>query len=140
MLAVSNDTLLRVVRRRGNPPRIGIDDWAWRRNRRYGRIICDLERRKIIALLPDREPAMVEAWLSDQRQVEIVACDRGGGYALAAAQALRHATQVVDRWHLLENASHAFLDVVRKAMRQSRAVIGTATIDRKLLAAAARLR
>jgi hypothetical protein len=23
---------------------IGIDDWAWRRNHRYGTIICDLER------------------------------------------------------------------------------------------------
>ncbi|MFG1341449.1 hypothetical protein V5F58_14435 [Xanthobacter autotrophicus] len=25
--------------------RQGIDDWAWRRNQRYGTIICDLERR-----------------------------------------------------------------------------------------------
>lgn len=49
MLPVSNDTLLRVVRRRGSrpfvpPTVIGIDDWAWRRNQRYGTIICDLER------------------------------------------------------------------------------------------------
>jgi len=62
MLPVSNDTLLRVDRRRGRPgfvppTVIGIDDWAWRRNQRYGTIICDLERRKTITLLPDREPA-----------------------------------------------------------------------------------
>lgn len=62
MLLVSNDTLLRVVRRRGCPPVpppnvIGIDDWAWRRNQRYGTIICDLERRRSISLLPDRDPA-----------------------------------------------------------------------------------
>jgi transposase len=56
-IKVSNDTLLRAVRRRGSatplpPSVIGIDDWAWRRNFRYGTLICDLERRKTIALLP----------------------------------------------------------------------------------------
>ena len=71
MLPVSNDTLLRVVRRRGCPPVtpptvIGIDDWAWRRNQRYGTIICDLERRRPISLLPDRESATTQAWLAEQ--------------------------------------------------------------------------
>lgn len=50
---------------------IGIDDWAWRRNQRYGTLICDLERRKTIALLPDGEPATARAWLSDQLQIGI---------------------------------------------------------------------
>jgi transposase len=99
---------------------VGIDDWAWRRNQRYGTIICDLERRKTIALLPDREPATAQAWLSDQPQIEVVARDRGGGYALATTKALPRATQVADRWHLMENASCAFLDAVRKSMRQIR--------------------
>lgn len=85
LLPVSNDTLLRTVRRRGTPrvlppTVIGIDDWAWRRNQRYGTIVCDLERRKTIALLPDREPATAEAWLQGQQQIAIVARDRGGGY------------------------------------------------------------
>jgi transposase len=49
MLPVSNDTLLRVVRRRtasrADPLTVvGVDDWAFRRNRRYGTIVCDLER------------------------------------------------------------------------------------------------
>jgi transposase len=144
MLPVSNDTLLRVVRRRGSPrfvppTRIGIDDWAWRRNQRYGTIICDLERRKTIALLPDREPATAQAWLSDQPQIAIVARDRGGSYALAAAKALPRAAQVADRWHLMENASHAFLDAVRKSMRQIRSAIGAATINPDLLTSAERL-
>jgi hypothetical protein len=37
----------------------GIDDWAFRRNHRYRSIVCDLERRLIVALLPDREMATV---------------------------------------------------------------------------------
>jgi transposase len=103
---VSNDTLLRTVRRYDRPPPmppsvIGIDDWAWRRNHRYGTIIFDLERRKTIALLPDRESATARARLVKQPQIEIVARDRGGGYAQAAAQALPHADQVADRWHLM---------------------------------------
>lgn len=140
---VSNDTLLRTVRRYDRPAPIppnviGIDDWAWRRNHRYGTIICDLERRRAIALLPDREQATAEAWLIQQHQIEIVARDRGGGYAQAVARALPHADQVADRWHLMENASHAFLDAVRKSMRQVRTAIGTATVNPKLLTAAER--
>src|SRR5450631_4247456 len=88
MLPVSNDTLLRVVRRRARIPSeplnvVGIDDWAWRRNHRYGTIVCDLERRRPVILLPDRERATVEAWLADHREIAIVARDRGGGYGEA---------------------------------------------------------
>lgn len=144
MLPVSNDTLLRVVRRRGTPkftpPRaVGIDDWAWKRNHRYGTLICDLERRRTIALLPDREPATAQAWFSAQPQIEVVTRDRGGGYALAAGQALPNATQVADRWHLMENASHALLAATRASMRQIRMALGAATVDAALLTAAERL-
>jgi transposase len=77
MLPVSNDTLLRVVRRRTAPrvdplTFVGVDDWAFRRNRRYGTIVCDLERRRIVTLLPDREVATVRAWLADHPGIKIV--------------------------------------------------------------------
>jgi transposase len=113
MLPVSKDTLLRVVRRHASRDRsplhvIGIDDWAWKRGQRYGSIICDLERRCIVDLLPDREPATVEAWLSCHPEVRVIARDRGGGYGQAATRAAPQAVQVADRWHLMENASAAF--------------------------------
>jgi transposase len=102
MLPVSNDTLLRVVRRRARQSTgplsvIGIDDWAFRRNHLYGTIVCDLERRRVVALLPDREIATIEAWLAAHPEIEIVSRDRGGGYGEAAAQALPHAIHVADR-------------------------------------------
>ncbi|WP_024882137.1 ISL3 family transposase [Methylosinus sp. LW3] len=144
MMPVSNDTLLRVVRRGGRPSPppptvIGIDDWAWKRNRRYGAIICDLGRHRPIKLLPDREPATAQAWLAGQPQIAIVARDRGGGFALAASRALPGALQVADRWHLMENASAAFLGAVRKSMRCIRSALGATFVDPALLTAAEKL-
>jgi len=144
MLPVSNDTLLRVVRRRARPRTealtvVGIDDWAFRRNHRYGTIVCDLERRRIVTLLPDREIATVQAWLAEHPEIQILACDRGGGYGEAAAKALPRAIQVADRWHLMENASAAFLDAVRKSMRSIRTAIGATKIDPNLLTCAEKL-
>ncbi|WP_312013437.1 transposase [Bradyrhizobium sp. cir1] len=69
--------------------------------------MCNLERRQIVTLLPDREPATVQAWLAAHST--IITLDRGGGYSEAAAKALPQAIQVADRWHLMENASQAFV-------------------------------
>ena len=144
MLPVSNDTLLRMVRRRARLraeplSAIGIDDWAWHKGHRYGSIVCDLQRRRIVTLLADREVATVEAWLRHHPEIMVIARDRGGGYGEAASRALPNAIQVADRWHLIENASAALLDVVRKSMRLIRNAIGATTIDRELLTSAERL-
>jgi transposase len=138
MVPVSNDTLLRVVRRRtrlATDPLtvIGIDDWAFRRNHSYGSIVCDLERRRIVALLPDREVATIERWLAVRPEIRIIARDRGGGYGEAAAKALPAAVQVADRWHLMENASAAFFDAVHRSMGSIRTALGAATITPELL-------
>ena len=144
MLPVSRDTLLRVIRRRATTRSyplgvIDIDDLAWRRNHRYGTLVCDLERRRIMALLPDREQATAQTWLKKNASIQIVARDRGGGYGEAIARALPQAIQVADRWHFMENASRGFLDAVRRSMRQVREVVGAATLDPALLAAAERI-
>lgn len=144
LLPVSKDTFLRSVRTASqeataDPRVIGIDDWAWRKGQRYGTLICDLERRQIIDLLPDRAPATVEAWLRERPNVQIVARDRNGGYGGAVARALPDAVQVANRWHLLENASAAFLAAVRQSMPAIRKAIGAKSLDPKLLTAAEKL-
>ncbi|MEQ9124138.1 MAG: ISL3 family transposase, partial [Alphaproteobacteria bacterium] len=144
LVPACNDTLLRVVRRRAAPahglPRvIGIDDWAWRKGHRYGTLVCDLERRKVVDLLPDREAATAAAWLAARPSIEIIARDRGGGYGAAARQGRPEAKQIADRWHLMENASAAFLVAVRRHMREVRRAIGQDEIDPATLTAAERI-
>ena len=80
--------------------------------------------------------ATVSAWLATHPGIEIVARDRGGGYAQAAAQGAPKAIQVADRWHLLENASAAFVDAVRRHMRPIREAVGAVTLDPTVLTAA----
>lgn len=145
LLPVSKDTILRSVRAvSGGQVHedlrvIGIDDWAWRRGQRYGTLICDLERRKVVDILPDREPATVEAWLRDRPQIEVVARDRNGGYGGAVSRALPEAVQVADRWHLLENSSAAFLSAVRRAMPAIRQAVAATTLDPDLQTRAERI-
>lgn len=92
MVPASRDTMLRTVRRRAvrpveHPRVIGIDDWAFRRGQRYGTLVCDLERRRVITLLPDRESCTVEAWLAAHPEITVVARDRGGCYGEATTRA-----------------------------------------------------
>ena len=47
-------------------------------------------------------------------------------------------TQVADRWHLIENASAAFLDVVRQHMRTIREVLASNALDPSVLTRAER--
>lgn len=86
---------------------VGVDEFAWRRGQRFGTIIVDLERRRPVDLLPDRDATHVATWLQQHPGITTVARDRSGLYADAAARGAPAAQQVVDRWHLLHNLGEA---------------------------------
>ena len=94
----------------GKVKAVGIDDFAWKRGKRYGTVIIDLETHRLIDLLPDREAESVKQWLLAHPEIEIVSRDRGGTYADGAAQGAPQALQIADRWHLCKNIGDAVQD------------------------------
>jgi transposase len=125
-MPVSGDTLLRLIRKAPlelpPPPRIvGLDDWAWRRGRRYGTMIVDLERNRPIDLLPDRQAGTVAAWLKAHPGIVLVARDRAGAYAEGARVGAPEAVQVADRWHLLRNLGDALQRILGRHPQDLRA-------------------
>ena len=130
-MPASGDTLLQMIHAaRFEPPEaprvVGIDDWAWRKGHRYGTVICDLERNRVLDLLPDRNADTVALWLGRHPSIEVIARDRAGVYAEGARRGASDAMQVADGCHLLQHLGEALRLAVghhRKAVRAARKAI-----------------
>ncbi len=82
---------------------LGVDDFAFRKGHTYGTILVDLERRRVVDLLPERSQESLVAWLKRHPEVEIATRDRSNVYREALATGAPATVQVNDRWHLLHN-------------------------------------
>jgi hypothetical protein len=107
-MQVKAPTLLRYLRTIPPPPDapvhvLGIDDFALRRGDCYGTILVNLQTHRPLDLLADRTADAVLPWLGRHREIDVVSRDRASSYADAVNRALPHATQVADRYHLVQN-------------------------------------
>lgn len=82
---------------------LGIDDFSFRRGFRFGTILVNLESRRVVDLLPDREADSSAAWMLAHPDLMAVSRDRGGAYASAARVGAPQAIQYADRFHVLKN-------------------------------------
>ena len=118
-LRTSGDTLLRRSRQHtaAAPPIprvLGVDDGAWKRGSRYGTILVDLERRRPVELLPNREAGTLTAWLQKHPGVQVVTRDRATYYADGITAGAPGALQVADRFHLVKNLREALAHVLQR--------------------------
>jgi len=109
-MRVSDTTILRRVKQhaRTKPHQAvlrvaGVDEWAWRKGTKFGTIIVDLERRRVVDVLADRVAVRIADWFRQHPDLKIINRDRDGLYADAARQGAPQARQVADRFHLLKN-------------------------------------
>jgi transposase len=90
-ISISHDTLLRLIRRQSEaaiqPVQIlGVDDWSYRRGKRSGTLLLNLETHRPLDVLPDRTAATLATWLAEHPEILVISRDRGGEYALGARQ------------------------------------------------------
>ena len=118
-VAVCGETLLKHIRslhlEGGSTPRVlSVDDFSFRRGRRWGTVLVDLERHTLVDILPDRSANTFATWLRDHPGVEVVSRDRSGEYADAVKRAAPGTVQVADRFHLLKNLKDVILRVFKR--------------------------
>ena len=104
----------------GSVVALGIDDFSFRRGRKFGTILVDLDVHQVIDLLADRSSQTSADWMRDHPEIDYVSRDRGKDYARGASEGAPQATQISDRFHLMKNFVEAVESEVSRCYRHLR--------------------
>lgn len=115
-------------RSRGGRPRklgraIGIDEYARRKGHRYNTLIVDLDSGQPIATFKGRRAEEVIAWFNSRPQaerdrVEVVVLDMSKTFFAAIKAVFGDQVQVIDRFHVVQQAVSALDEVLRSVQKQ----------------------
>jgi len=102
---------------------LGVDEISLRKgHKQYALVLSDLERRRVIAVLPNRLKKTFEEWLDglteeERRVIKVVSMDMWEAYRQAVRKKLPHAQIVADRFHVMKQLNHQ-IDLMRRSMQR----------------------
>jgi len=102
---------------------LGVDEISLRkRHKQYALVLSDLERRRVIAVLPNRLKETFMKWLDglteeERRAIKVVSMDMWEAYRQAVLEKLPRAEIVADRFHVMKQLNHQ-IDLLRRAIQR----------------------
>jgi transposase len=82
----------------------------FRRGRKFGTILVDLDVHQVIDVLAERSSQTSADWMRDHPEIDYISRDRGKDYAQGASEGAPQAIQISDRFHLMKN----FVEAIEK--------------------------
>jgi transposase len=104
------------------PRTLSVDEYSLRKGRRYETLVCDAEKRQVLASLPGRDGVALQEWLEkreDPWAVEAAVIDMSLTYREVIELCLPKAKVVADRFHVVRRVGLA-LDQVRLRLQRAR--------------------
>ena len=99
---------------------LGIDDFSFRRGRKFGTILVDLDAHAVIDVLAERSSQSAADWMRQHPEIDYVSRDRGKDYTQGASEGAPQAIQVSDRFHLMDNLVKAIEPEVARCYKHLR--------------------
>lgn len=104
---------------------LGIDEISLKkRHKQYALVVSDIDRKCILAVLPDRKKETLIEWLSgltaqQRKAIKYTSIDMWKPYEQAVRQMLPHAKVVVDRFHVMKHLNERISQIRRRIQKNS---------------------
>ena len=104
---------------------LGIDELSIKkRHKQFVLVISDIDRKCILAILPDRENKTLENWIEalspmEKKFIRFVSIDMWAPHDQAARRKLPHAKVVVDRFHVMKQLNTRLTQLRTKYQKES---------------------
>lgn len=105
--------------------RLGVDEIALKKgHKQYALVLSDLDRRCVIAVLPERSQEAFKGWLlalgeTERSAISVVAMDMWGPYRGVVEAVLPQAEIVADRFHIMKQLNERINQLRRGLQRQA---------------------